>query len=94
MTKTAIQAIEELVRSVAESAAHSKVKVSERIEALRVLAPYYAVLTKHKGSGGGDGAAVTINGLQDAVRQLEDSNGQAIPDHRRRRTDNQDAVED
>lgn len=90
MTKSPVAAIEELVRSVAESAAQGRVKISERIEALRVLAPYYIALNKQRGRGD-DTSAVTINGLQDAVRQLEESNGRALPDHQRRTGDDDTA---
>jgi hypothetical protein len=84
--KSPVSAIEELVRSVADSAAQGKVKVSERIEALRVLAPYYIALKKHKidPSTDNDVEAVSIGRLQDAVRQAEDGNGQTVSDHKRR----------
>jgi len=85
MKKGAIAAIEELVRSVAGSAAQSKVKLSEKTEALRVLAPYYVALKKHKIDITDEPAeAVTIGNLQDAVRKAEDHNGRAVPDHQRR----------
>ena len=72
MNPDTMQTIEELVRSVAHSAAHGKVKVSEKIEALRVLAPYYAALTKHKVPESDDKTnEMSISRLQKAVRQLE-----------------------
>lgn len=77
--KTAIVAIEELVRSVADNAAQGKVKLSEKTEALRVLAPYYVALKK--GRVGSEDEKVTISRLQDAVRQAEDSNGRTVSDH-------------
>ena len=80
-----VQAIEELVRAVADSCAHGKVKASEKIEALRVLAPYYTILSKHRArDGDGDPTEVTINGLQDALRKA-DSNGRTVSHHQRRR---------
>ena len=94
MNPSTMQAIEELVRSVAHSAAHGKVKVSEKIEALRVLAPYYAALTKHKVPESDDQTSgMTISRLQNAIQQVEDSNGRTVPDYQRRgRTE--EAVED
>ena len=85
--KTPVAAIEDLVRAVAESAAQPKVKLSDKVEALRAMAPYYAALTKHQPfATGGEPEMTTINGLQNAVRKAEESNGRTVSDHKRRRT--------
>ena len=89
MTKSAVQAIETLVRCVAENAAQTKVKLNERTEALRVLAPYYVALTKHQRLDVSDDP-VTINSLQNAVRKAD--NGRTVSDHQRGR--GEEAVED
>lgn len=83
--KTPVAAIEELVRAVAENAARDKVKLSEKTEALRVLAPYYATLTKHHPFQPDTVADLTtISGLQNAVRKAEVNNGRTVSDHQRR----------
>ena len=90
MKSDAVAAIEKLVHSVANSAAERGTKVSERIEALRVLAPYYAALKKHKVHATVDEPdEMTIGGLQSEVRKVENRNGKTVSGHQRR-----DAVED
>jgi hypothetical protein len=86
MKQDAVKAIEKLVHAVADSAVQGKVKVSEKIEALRVLAPYYVALKKHKvHATANEPDEVTIGRLQDAVRDIEVSNGgRAVPGHRGR----------
>jgi Lhr-like helicase len=83
--QSAISAIEELVRSVANSTARGKVKLGEKMEALRVLAPYYAALKKTRAIASDEEKdEITIGNLQNAVRNLEDGNGGTVPDHRGR----------
>jgi hypothetical protein len=84
--KSPVSAIEELVRVVADSASRGKLKATERLEALRVLAPYYAAMKKARiAASDSEVEEITINRLQHAVKELEDSNGQAVPDHQRGR---------
>jgi hypothetical protein len=95
MKNDAVQAIEKLVHSVADSAARGKVKTSEKIEALRVLASYYVVLKKQKvHATANEPDEVTIGNLQDAVRDIEEGNGRTVPHHQRRRRTEEAAVED
>ena len=82
MKQDAVKAIEKLVQSVASSAAERGTKVSQRIEALRVLAPYYAALKKHKIHATADAPdEVTIDGMQKELRNVEDE--QTVSDHQR-----------
>jgi len=83
MKQDAIKAIEKLVHSVANSAAERGTKVSQRIEALRVLAPYYADLKKHKVHATVDEPdEVTIDGMQKELRSVEESNGKTVSDYK------------
>ena len=93
MKQSVIQAIEELARSVAQAAVTGKTKVNDKIEALRVLDPYYAALKKHKVHiTADDSDETTIGGMQNALREAE-GNGRTVPDHKRRRSAEK-AVED
>ena len=76
MKQDARNAIEQLVLAVAGKASKSAKNLREQMEALRVLTPYYTVLTKTKGAlPEGEGESVSIRSLQDAVNRAEDTNG-------------------
>jgi len=95
MRQDAAIAIEKLVLVIAEKAAKSAKNLREQMEALRVLAPYYTALKKHKVHATADETdEITISHLQNAVRSAEEGNGRrAVPDHKRRGRA-EEAVED
>jgi len=94
MRQDAVLAIEKLVLAIAEKAQKSAKNLHEQMEALRVLAPYYAALKKNKVHATADETdEITISHLQNAVRDTEEGNGRrALSGHKRRRS--ADAVED
>jgi len=82
--KQTAAAIEQLALTVAESAVKAK-KLRDQVEALRVLAPFYTVLKKqrvHVPDAPDD--KPSIGSMQDALRQIEGTNGRTVPHHRRR----------
>jgi len=88
MRQDAALAIEKLVLAIAEKAAKSAKNLSEQMEALRVLAPYYAALKKHKVHATAEEPdEITIGNLQNAVRDVEEGNGRTVSHHQRRRKD-------
>jgi hypothetical protein len=93
MKQDAVKAIEKLVLVIAEKSSKSAKNLREQLEALRVLAPYYTALKKHKVHATSDEPdEVTIGHLQNALRNAEDHNGGTVPDHQRGRDG--EAVED
>ena len=87
MKQSTVAAIENLVLVIAEKSSKSAKNLKEQLEALRVLAPYYAALKRHKGSESDTATdEVTISHLRNAVRQIEDNNGGTVPDHQRGHT--------
>jgi hypothetical protein len=91
MTKSVSQAIEKLALVVAEKSAKTAKNLREQMEALRVLAPYYAALKKHKVHATADETdEITISHLQNAVRDIEEGNGRTVQDNQRRPANDQD----
>ena len=79
--KSAISEIEKLVGMVAEKAIEEDTALGEKIEALKVLGPYYTLLKKAQANSDDDSPdETTMGGLQDELRRVEqeNSNGRAV----------------
>ena len=71
MTDT-VAAIEKLVAQVVKDVASSSVTLHERMDALKLLQPYYIVLKKAKGKSDDEsGDEPTMNDLQRRLRVVE-----------------------
>lgn len=83
MTKKMISGIEALATSIAKDAAKAE-KLSEKIDALRVLTPFYTLLSKKTEEQNGE--EVTMDDLRAKMEKADGGEG-AIQHRRGRRPD-------
>ena len=83
--------IEKLAAEVAKSALTADNGIETRIDALKVLTPYYTALKKAQGQADPDQPdEPTMAAFQDRLRQAEEKpNGGTVPSHRHRRNPTQ-----
>ena len=88
MTDDPLKYIEKLVLDVAKSATSDSMTVHEKMDALKLLTPYYAVLKKAKAKSDDDApeGEPTMGAIRDRLRVIEEpANGGIETSTRRRR---------
>lgn len=79
--------IEELAQLVVTDASKPDVKLAERIEALKTLAPIYTALRRHQDKDDGDKDDNDFNSLRENIAAAQEpANGSAKVRHRSRHT--------
>jgi len=83
---TILSDIEKLAAEVAKNALEQDTGIESRIDALKVLTPYYNALKKAQGQTDPDPPdQPTMAAFQDRLRQAEEKpNGGTVPNHQRR----------
>jgi len=89
MSSATLKKIEAFAGALADQAKTSEIEFALKIEAARVLAPYYNALKKAQvqSDEGAEGEEITISGLQDQLAKVaEKGHGGTVSRHNRRRT--------
>jgi hypothetical protein len=86
-----ITSIEELARLIVKDASGEDVKLDQRIEALKTLAPIYTAMRRHHEKGDGEEKDDDFNGFRSAIKEADHqtgtSNGNPTKLRSRRRPD-------
>lgn len=80
----ALDDIEKLVEIVAKAATSDAIPLQEKMDALKLLAPYYTVLKKADTRSLGDDDGETMAGMQRALAEVEESGDGGIETASRR----------
>ncbi len=75
---TALDEIESLAQTVAKKAQEDAIPFNDKVEALKVLAPYHALLTKQKPPPDSGDDTTSIADIQRQLRNVEEDNGAAV----------------
>lgn len=82
---SALEEIEKLAEIIAKAAQSDKIKLDHKVDALKSLAPYYAVLSKGKKPAPEDDSG-SIEALASTIQAADEANdGRSIPSGTRRR---------
>lgn len=83
MSDSTITSIEELARLIVKDASEPNVKLDQRVEALKTLAPIYTALRRHQEKNDGEDKDDDFNGFRKQIGEA-DGNGSQVRSGRRR----------
>ena len=75
MSDDAIKSIETLAQLVVADASKEDVKLDQRIEALKTLAPIYTAMRRHHEKGDGEEKDDDFNGFRSAIKEADHQTG-------------------